>query len=40
MMSKFGPRTSAPSESDKHWIKSTYDGLNECLKISGKDKED
>ncbi len=34
-MSKFVPRTNAPSESDKHWIKNTCGGLNECLKISG-----
>ena len=34
-MSKFIPRTTAPSATDKHWIKSTCGGLNECLKISG-----
>ena len=34
-MSKFVSRKSAPSISDKHWIKSTCGGLNECLKISG-----
>ncbi len=34
-MSKFVPRKSAPSTTDKHWIKSTCGGLNECLKISG-----
>ena len=34
-MSKFTPRKTAPSTSDKHWIKSTCGGLNECLKISG-----
>ncbi|MDE7398977.1 MAG: CHAP domain-containing protein [Oscillospiraceae bacterium] len=34
-MSKFTPRKTAPSATDKHWIKSTCGGLNECLKISG-----
>ncbi len=34
-MSKFVPRKSAPSATDKHWIKNTCGGLNECLKISG-----
>lgn len=34
-MSKFVPRTTAPSTSDKHWIKSTKGGLNACLEIGG-----
>ncbi len=32
---KFSPRLTAPSSSDKHWIKSTKGGLNDCIEISG-----
>lgn len=32
---KFSPRLTAPSTSDKHWIKSTKGGLNDCIEISG-----
>ena len=32
---KFSPRLTAPSFSDKHWIKSTKGGLNDCIEISG-----
>ena len=34
-MSKFTPRITAPTTTDKHWIKSSCGGLNDCLKISG-----
>ena len=30
---KFSPRLTAPSTSDKHWIKSTKGGLNDCIEI-------
>ncbi len=32
---KFSPRLTAPSSSDKHWLKSTKGGLNDCIEISG-----
>ena len=32
---KFSPRLTAPSAADKHWIKSTKGGLNDCIEISG-----
>ncbi|MCX4290136.1 MAG: CHAP domain-containing protein [Duncaniella sp.] len=32
---KFSPRLTAPSATDKHWIKSTRGGLNDCIEISG-----
>lgn len=31
----FSPRLTAPSATDKHWIKSTKGGLNDCIEISG-----
>ena len=30
----YTPRTTAPSATDKHWIKTTYGGLNECILMS------
>lgn len=32
-MSKYVPRLSAPSTSDKNWIKTTYNGYNKCMNI-------
>lgn len=32
---KYNPRTTAPSTTDKHWIKTTKGGYNECILISG-----
>ncbi|MBD5128430.1 MAG: CHAP domain-containing protein [Ruminococcaceae bacterium] len=32
---KFSPRLTAPSAADKHWIKSTKGGLNDCIEING-----
>lgn len=32
-IAKFVPRLTAPSATDKHWIKSTRGGLNNCLEI-------
>ncbi len=29
----FTPRTTAPSYSDRHWIHTSYGGLNECIRI-------
>lgn len=31
----YNPRLSEPSTSDKHWIKTTKGGLNECILVSG-----
>lgn len=30
-MSSFVPRTTIPSNTDKHWIKTTYGGYNRCI---------
>ena len=30
-MSKFTPRLSAPSKTDKHWIHTSNGGLNSCI---------
>lgn len=32
-MSKFTPRLSAPSKTDKHWIHTSNGGLNSCIEI-------
>lgn len=34
-VTKFVPRLTAPSATDKHWIKSTKGGLSVCIEISG-----
>lgn len=34
-MSEFVPRKTSPSPSDRHWLKTTRGGVNECLDIGG-----
>lgn len=34
-MSEFVPRKTSPSPSDRHWLKTTRGGVNECIDIGG-----